>query len=100
MSQADSISLPCQNCGRKMKIPASMAGGEGECPGCKTRFLVPSASTWQPVEKVLPRRKSEEEILQTLLATRPDPDKDSRTAEPGAASPRVARSRNESLESY
>ncbi len=38
-----SIRVTCEQCGAVLKIKAELAGTEGRCPKCKTRFMVPAA---------------------------------------------------------
>ena len=44
------IRVTCDQCGSVLKIKDELAGTDGKCPKCKTRFVVPSPSTEAPVK--------------------------------------------------
>ena len=43
------IRFTCDKCGSVLKIKDELAGTDGKCPKCKTRFVVPQPSAEEPV---------------------------------------------------
>ena len=46
------IRVTCDQCGSVLKIKDELAGTDGKCPKCKTRFVVPPLNVEQPVEEL------------------------------------------------
>ena len=42
----DRIPVECDDCGKRFKAKASMAGKSGKCPGCGSRITVPEEDVW------------------------------------------------------
>ena len=42
----DRIPVECEDCGKRFKAKAAMAGKSGSCPGCGSRITVPEADEW------------------------------------------------------
>ena len=45
------IRVTCDQCGSVLKIKDELAGTDGKCPKCKTRFVVPHSTADEPVEE-------------------------------------------------
>ena len=45
------IRVTCDQCGSVLKIKDELAGTDGKCPKCKTRFVVPSGTEEEPEDE-------------------------------------------------
>lgn len=45
-SSDDRIPVECEDCGKRFKARASMAGKSGRCPGCGSTIAVPEVDVW------------------------------------------------------
>ncbi len=61
------IRFTCDKCGSVLKIKDELAGTDGKCPKCKTRFVVPQPGTEAPVGEV-PSEVASDPQLATLPA--------------------------------
>ncbi len=48
----DRIPVECDDCGKRFKAKAAMAGKSGKCPGCGSSITVPEADVWLDDEDV------------------------------------------------
>ena len=56
---AMTIRVTCDNCGSVLKIKDELAGTDGKCPKCKTRFVVPRHDAEEAVEESVPEKRAE-----------------------------------------
>lgn len=79
------IRYTCGECGADMKIKAELAGTEGKCPKCKTKFLVPqpeAASETEAAEEVLEKKAATAAKAAPPAAAPPSPEKPAAKAPP------------------
>jgi len=48
------ISVQCTQCGKTLKVPDTMAGKRGKCPGCGAVIAIPGAGGMQPAASSAP----------------------------------------------
>lgn len=64
-SRKPTISMACPHCGRKLRVPAALAGKRGKCPGCKKVVVIKAPGQVKAMREMAapPRRQNRKALI-------------------------------------